>query len=188
MPHTNLAASTVATAPSPATSGASLVVAGGEGALFSSFPFYATLSPPFVIPSKLNSEIVKVTSRSTDTFTIVRAQGGTTAKSVAIGWNVAETVIAEHLDLASRTITADTTLTDDDDIILVNATIAVVITAPPVAQRSKPYYIKKIIIDPVDVTFNPDGSEVVDSQLTHVFSGQYDGYMYLPAGGKWWVF
>lgn len=57
-----------------------LVLAAGQGALFPTLSagdyFYATL-----IDTSNNLEIVKVTARSTDTMTIVRAQDNTTARA-----------------------------------------------------------------------------------------------------------
>ncbi len=93
----NFAASTVATAPSPATSGTSLTVAAGQGALFPAAPFDLTMWPSGAQPTAANAEIARVTAVSTDTFTITRAQYGTTAQSVATGWNVAQNLTAEML-------------------------------------------------------------------------------------------
>lgn len=88
--HKNFAISTVATAPSPATSGTSLVVASGEGTLFPAGQFNAVAWPATdPNPTAANAEIVRVTARSTDTFTITRAQESTSAKSIAVGWNIA---------------------------------------------------------------------------------------------------
>ncbi len=70
--HANFAASTVATAPSPASSGTSLTVAAGQGALFSTPPFNAEVCPAGTAPSAVNAEIVRVTAIATDTLTIVR--------------------------------------------------------------------------------------------------------------------
>jgi hypothetical protein len=70
--HANFAASTVATAPSPATTGTSLTVAAGQGALFSTPPFNAEVCPAGTAPSATNAEIVRVTGIATDTLTIVR--------------------------------------------------------------------------------------------------------------------
>lgn len=85
----NLAVSTVATAPDPATSGTSLVVAAGHGARFpapaTDGPFWATVCAAGEVPDPSNAEIVQVTGRSTDTLTIVRAQGGTSARTVTVG-------------------------------------------------------------------------------------------------------
>lgn len=92
-PYQNLAASLVATAPSPATSGTSLVVTSGEGAIFAdpatvgAYP--VTLWPDGQLPTALNAEIALVTAKSGDTLTITRAQESTTARSVAVGWRVA---------------------------------------------------------------------------------------------------
>lgn len=102
--HANLAVSSVATAPSPATSGTSLVVASGEGSRFPAVPFNATLWPSTSTPTPANAEIVRVTAISTDTFTITRAQESTTAKTVTTSFLIAATVTAKTVtDLETNT-------------------------------------------------------------------------------------
>ena len=93
----NFAYSLVATAPSPATSGTSLIVTTGQGSYFPATPFDATIWPAGVQPSNTNAEIVRVTNVSTDTLTITRAQYGTTAQSIAVGYQIAQTVDANLL-------------------------------------------------------------------------------------------
>lgn len=95
--HANLAYSTVATAPSPATSGTSLVVASGEGARFPAVPFNATIWPTGTIPTPANAEIVRVTNISTDTLTITRTQESTSARTVVVGDQIAATITAKTL-------------------------------------------------------------------------------------------
>lgn len=95
--HKNLAYSTVATAPSPATSGTSLVVAAGQGTLFPTPPFNATIWITAANPITTNAEIVRVTGISTDTLTIVRAQEGTVARTVVVGDQIAATITAKTL-------------------------------------------------------------------------------------------
>jgi hypothetical protein len=92
--HKNFAVSTVATAPTPATSGTSLVVAAGQGTLFPAVPFNATIWPVSVSATSANAEIVRVTAISTDTFTITRAQESSTARSVFVGDQIAATITA----------------------------------------------------------------------------------------------
>lgn len=72
--YANFAATTVATAPSPATTGTSLVVASGAGASLSGggVPFNAVVWPAGAQPTDTNAEIVRVTAVSTDTLTITR--------------------------------------------------------------------------------------------------------------------
>ncbi len=64
------------------TSTTTVTVSTGQGALFPAVPagsfFYATLTD-----SSNNLEIVKVTSRTSDVLTVVRAQEGTTARAYA---------------------------------------------------------------------------------------------------------
>lgn len=90
--HKNFAYSTVATAPSPASSGTSLVVHAGDGALFPAAPFNATVWPAGVQPLTTNAEIVRVTAVSTDTLTIVRAQESTSARTIVAGDQIAVTI------------------------------------------------------------------------------------------------
>lgn len=90
--HRNFAYSTVATAPSPADSGTSLVVAAGEGSRFPTPPFNATVWPASAQPLPGTAEIVRVTAIATDTLTIVRAQEGSTARSIVVGDQIAATI------------------------------------------------------------------------------------------------
>lgn len=95
--HKNFALSAVATAPSPATSGTSLVVTLGEGALFPTPPFNATVWPAGTNPISTNAEIVRVTAISTDTLTIIRTQEGTAARTIVVGDQIAATLTAKSL-------------------------------------------------------------------------------------------
>lgn len=99
MARKNFATSLVATAPSPATSGTSLVVTAAEGSRFSSddLPVYATAHPANEIPTLDNAEVVQITAISTDTLTIVRAQKGTSAKSIDTDYRVLEAIYSEDL-------------------------------------------------------------------------------------------
>lgn len=112
----NFAYSLVATAPSPATSGTSLVVTAGQGSYFPAAPFDATIWPAGVQPTNSNAEIVRVTAVSTDTFTITRAQYGTTAQSITAGYQIAQTVDANLLSqlapLSGATFTGEVSVPD----------------------------------------------------------------------------
>ncbi len=89
--HSNFGFSLVAVAPSPATSGTTLEVDPGTGTRYPATPFNATTAPDGVLPLHDNSEIVRVTDITGDVLTIVRAQEGTVAKSIAVGWRIADT-------------------------------------------------------------------------------------------------
>lgn len=118
--YKNLAIGTVATAPSPATSGTSLVLAAGEGARFPAPPFDVTLFAPGTIPDPSNAEISRCTAVSTDTLTLARAQYGTTAQAVAVGWyvdnamtaNFIGQIIAASVPLAGGTMTGQLIVPD----------------------------------------------------------------------------
>ncbi len=78
-------------------SSTAIVVATGGGVAFPVLSagdyFYATLTDP-----SNNIEIVKVTARSGDVFTVVRGQDGTTARSFAVGNKFELRVTAAALD------------------------------------------------------------------------------------------
>ena len=95
--HKNFAYSTVATAPSPADSGTSLVVAAGDGTKFPAVSFNATVWPTGAQPLTTNAEIVRITNISTDTFTITRTQESTSARSIVVGDQIAATISAKTL-------------------------------------------------------------------------------------------
>lgn len=86
--------SIVATAPSPTASGTSLQVQAGHGSRFPSPPFFVTAHPADDIPTLDNAEKLQVTAVSGDTFTIVRAQGETDAKSISVGWRISNAIFA----------------------------------------------------------------------------------------------
>ena len=109
MAKKNFTITTVATAPSPATSGTSLVVAAGTGSLFA-------LNEPAIIfpvndqPLVANAEIVMVTNVSTDTLTITRTQEGTSARTIVAGDIIIQGITAKDwndlITLVSGKITA----------------------------------------------------------------------------------
>ena len=112
----NFAYSLVATPPSPATSGTSLTVTATQGAYFPAAPFDATIWPAGVQPTNANAEIVRVTAVATDTFTITRAQYGTTAQSITAGYQIAQTIDANLLGqlapLTGATFTGEVSVPD----------------------------------------------------------------------------
>lgn len=89
--HTNFALSTMASPPS-STDGTELAVATGHGSRFPAAPFNATLWPAGVAPTISNAEIVRVTNKATDTFTIVRAQEGTSGRTHSANDQIAATI------------------------------------------------------------------------------------------------
>lgn len=94
----NFAYSTVLTAPSPATSGPSLVVQSADGTKFPTVSFNAVVWPAGGQPTTTNAEIVRVTAIATDTFTITRAQEGTSARAIVVGDQIAAGVTDKTLD------------------------------------------------------------------------------------------
>lgn len=105
----DFATGTVASAPSPATSGTQLTLNSGEAARMPEVPFYATAHPDYQLPTLDNAEKILVTAKNTTTnvITFTRAQGDTTAKSIAIGWRISNAVFKDDL-LTQSLVTGET--------------------------------------------------------------------------------
>ncbi len=93
----NFGYGTVATAPSPATSGTSMVLASGQGSWLPVAPFNATVQEAGIRPDPTNAEIIRVTAVVGDTITCTRAQEGTTARTVIVGDLVYASITAKTL-------------------------------------------------------------------------------------------
>lgn len=93
----NFSYSVVAVAPAPAASGTSLQVAAGDGAKFPAVPFNAVIWPTGVQPTTANAEIVRVTAKATDTFTITRAQESSSARTVIVNDQIALNITRKTL-------------------------------------------------------------------------------------------
>lgn len=91
----NFATGSVSTPPSPQLSGLSLIMGTGQGDDLPEAPFYATAHPEGQLPTKDNAEVVYVTARTGDNLVIQRAQKGTTAKSIAAGWRLSNSIFVE---------------------------------------------------------------------------------------------
>lgn len=95
--HTNLAVSAVLTAPSPATSGLSLTLTSGGGALFpSAGAFNIVIWPAGANSTNTNAEIARVASVSGDTLTL-SARGPLTSDPGGINRTV---IIGDQVQLA----------------------------------------------------------------------------------------
>src|SRR6185436_3808521 len=94
--HKNFAYGSVAGAPSPASSGTSLQVQAGQGALFPAAPFNCTVWPGGY-PLADNAEVVRVTNIVGDTFTILRQQEGSSARAIQVGDSISATITAKTL-------------------------------------------------------------------------------------------
>lgn len=93
--HYNLAYSTVAVAPSPATTGTQLTLATGNGANFSPGTYNATVWPANTAPTVANAEVVRVTGKSGDILQITRTQEGSTARSIQVGDQISSSMTAK---------------------------------------------------------------------------------------------
>lgn len=190
MEYKNFAYSRIATAPSPATSGTSLVITTGEGVLFpATFPFNCVIYPVGEMPLLTNSEIVKVTGITGDTFTIVRQQEETSARTVVIGDRIAATISAytartfKFLNIVIKTTTY--TVEENDDLVVANSATPFTITLLAATGSGRVVNIKNINTGLVTIEGNL--SETIDSELNQPLNAFSNIQVCDYASGKWIV-
>lgn len=134
--HSNLACSKITAVPVDAVNGTAFDVVADDGQLFSpNQP--VTMWPDGPAPNHDSAEIGYITAVSGDTITITRAQEGTQALSVAVGWNIAATLTAKR---HSRTLKARLTPKQRPD--LPGQPVPRVLREPP-ARLGRP-----VLLDP----------------------------------------
>lgn len=85
--HADLAQAVVTVPPAPPAGGLTVTV--NDASVYPATPFNAVAVPPDVCASLADAEIVRVTGAAGNVLTILRAQEGTTAKAIAVGWTIA---------------------------------------------------------------------------------------------------
>lgn len=88
----NFAYSTVATAPSPAISGLTLVVQSGHGTRFPATPFSVVVWPAQTLPLSTNAEILRVSGVAGDTLTFTRQDESSAARTIIAGDQVSQNI------------------------------------------------------------------------------------------------
>ena len=195
--HANFAYSTVATAPSPATSGTSLVVQAGNGALFPTAPFQAVLWPAGANPTSTNSEIVRVTAVATDTFTITRAQESTTAQTVVVGFQIAAnitkkwftdietSIISRSINVISTSQTLGSAASTDYLYKMSGSTANTTLTMPTAAGNTNLYTIYNA--DFYSITINTTASQTIDKQSSFTMTNNNTSINLISDGSNWLV-
>lgn len=105
----DFATSTVLLAPDPADSGTEITIQSGHGARMAATPFDAVAHEDGVLPTLDNAEKVQVTDVTGDVLTIVRAQGDTTAKNIAVGWRISNAIFSDDFAETFDDLSAGTT-------------------------------------------------------------------------------
>ncbi len=151
--HKNFAYSTIAVAPIPASSGTSLQVAAGDGTLFPTVSFNAVIWAAGAAPLASNAEVVRVTGKSTDTFTITRSQESSSARAIVVGDQIMAAITTKSFtDIETSVVDASNLTTGT----LLNARLNVINT-------------------PTLVTLSDGATPALDASLGTVF--------FLSAGG-----
>lgn len=103
--HKNFAIGTIATPPSPATSGTTLSVLPGEGQFFAA-NMPVTMAPAGQEPTFDNAEIGYVTAVAGDQLTVLRGQEDSIAKPVGAGWRIFGSITAKTITDIEATVGA----------------------------------------------------------------------------------
>lgn len=191
------------------TSDTSITIASTYAANFPDAPFFATIMPTTDLPSGSNSEIVKVTASSTSgsntTFTITRAQRGTSAISWSAGQAIlSHSVYIEDVQAQSQGIytAVKDTQSNYDDYVINNASAP---TTPSIGDSmrvvfdtnsSGTYTVRISIngstyssvgIDPVYYGRKMQAGNTGDNALNSCFSGIVYELVYQNTvnGGRW---
>lgn len=85
--------------------------------------------------------------------------------------------------------TTNYTITSNDKVILINASVGnLIVTLPNITGISgRAYTIKKIDSSIYNVTIKPNSTELIDGQVNLTFSTQYQSYDLITDGTQWWI-
>jgi hypothetical protein len=114
--HINFGIGTIATAPSPATSGNTATLTVGDEILNGIAPFNAVVCPAGVNATKANAEIVRITAINTTTrvITFTRTQESTSARTIVVGDQIFAGITAKTLLDAEVAAGSDTQVQFND--------------------------------------------------------------------------
>jgi len=188
MEYKNFAYSSVVTAPSPATTGTSLIITAADGLLFPATPFNVAVWPAGLLPLSTNAEIMTVTDVTIDTFTIVREQEDTSARTIVIGDRIAATITAftartfRYLNPVIKTTTY--IVGEDDDLVVCNSISPFTITLLKATGSGRIVNLKNINIG--EVTLEADGTETIDAELNQTVN-QFDNIQVCDYAVGLWI-
>jgi len=101
----------------------------------------------------------------------------------------AEVAAVGRIGATTRAVTATTTLTAADALLLVDTTSgAVTVNLPAVTSSAgKRFTVKKTNAGANNVTLDGDGSETIDGAATLAWNTQYAAYTVQSDGSVWWI-
>lgn len=117
---------------------------------------------------------------------VLEAQGFVTANNATP--NISQT-------RAIKTVVSDYTITEDDNVILVNTSGGDVTISLPTAlsvynvsnSTGQEFTVKKITTDSNTVTVMPDGAELIDGGSATLTGSLYPSVSFVSDGSNWWV-
>jgi hypothetical protein len=112
--HKNFAISLIATAPTPPSSGNTLIVEAGTGKIFPSAPFNIVVWPAKASPLQSNAEVIRVTKITTDTFEgLERKQEESETREIKVGDQIALCITSKlFTDIQSKTTTLESKISE----------------------------------------------------------------------------
>jgi hypothetical protein len=189
--HKNFAITTVVSAPTPAASGTTIVVS--DGTVFPAVPFNATIWPANVQPTAANAEVIRVTNIATNTLTVTRIQESSSARSILVGDQIADTITAKTLTdletvlntlVAVVSKSANYTATTSDRVILVTGTSTITLPTA-VGDVGRKFDIKNVGTN--TVTVGTTSAQTIDGASTYSMTVQYMSITVVSDGANWSV-
>ena len=154
----------------------------GLSGLSTGLPAYASVTTPGATqnsaPTVGGQWIIQLGTAISSSSLIVNAAGGATAAKIAL-------YSGSYFNRSS--VSTNTVLTNNNDVVLVNALSASVSITLPTPSDGKVFYIKKVDYSSNVVSILPSSSETIDGTSAKRLTGQYDSIEVVSDGTNWWI-
>lgn len=145
-------------------------------------PVYASITTPGATqntaPTTAGQWVIQLGLAISATKLAINGSGSATAIQIAA---------ATGTYLNRSSVSTNTTLTNLNDVVLVNATSAAIDITLPTPSDGKLFYIKKTDGSANLVNILPSSSETIDGESRNVLLSQYDCIELVSDGTNWWV-
>lgn len=155
---------------------------GGLSGLVDGLPVYASVTTPGAVqtsaPTTGGQWIIQVGVATSTTALVINGSGSATASKIA-------QFSGSYLNRSS--VSSNTVLTNNNDVVLVNASGGAITITLPSPSDGKLLYIKKTDSSVNLVSIVPSGIDVIDGTSQKALTGQYDAVELVSDGTNWFI-
>lgn len=155
---------------------------GGFSGLAAGLPVYASVATPGATqntaPTVGGQWIIQVGTATSTTALVINGAGGATAIEIA-------DFSGAYLNRSSVSI--NTTLTNNNDVVLVNAGSGAINITLPTPSDGKLFHVKKVDFSANIVSVLPSAAELIDGASSKTLTGQYDSVEVISDGTNWFI-